>query len=165
MDVDVGFLGIVILIEMAFWIIGFVLLSVLVFLLKLIDNRRIRFGVLLLPAISGYTYLMRGDTPMLLAGMLIAGVPMSVLLPPFVFQKSQKDIPQFRQFFYCDVIISFVAALMPFFFVFSGISMVPIIFWHTPLSNFIVYVCAVALYSLLAAFLYQGIAAIKTRDE
>jgi len=156
MDVVEGFLGLIILFDVVLFTAGFVVLFLLFVFLKTMNNRWIRFGVLSLPAILGFIYAYRADASMLLVfGMLPAGVPTAVLLTPFVFSKSDQTIPQFKQVFLCDVIVSCVAAFIPFFIVFSGISMVPFIYRHTLSSNSIVYVCALALYILLAACIYR----------
>jgi hypothetical protein len=156
MDVVEGFLGLIIIFHVFLFTAGVVVLFLLFVFLKTVNNLWIRFGVISLPAILGFIYAYRADASMLLVfGMMPAGVPMAVLLTPFVLSKSDQNILHFRQVFLCDVIVSCVAAFIPFFIVFSGISMVPFIYRHTQFSNFIVYICALALYILLAACIYR----------
>ncbi len=76
-------------------------------------------------------------------GALFLGTSLAVLVPPFLFPSSY-DLPlSFRRIFRCYVVVAVFGALLPFLVVASGLSMVPVIYWHTPLSNGMIYLCLI----------------------
>ena len=54
-----------------------------------------------------------------------------------------------------DLLVSVTGAFFPYLIVWSGLSMVPAIFWHTPLSNGLIYACMITLNVGLAAGVYR----------
>lgn len=152
-----GFLGMVILFEIVACIMGVVLLSVVYAVLSRTKNRMICIGLPALVMAAGFALLMSIDTPMLLVGALIFAVPVAVIIPPFVFSDWFGEDVRFTRILICDILVSAVGIFLPFFLVWSGLSMVPVLFWHTPLSNGLVYACVVALDVGLAACVYRGL--------
>ena len=106
---------------------------------------------------AGFLLFMQVDAPMLLLGALIFVVPMAVLIPPFVFSDWFGGEVRFTRILICDILVSFVGVFLPFLLVWSGLSMVPAIYWHTPLSSGLVYACVIALDIGLAAGIYRGL--------
>ncbi len=41
----------------------------------------------------------------------------------------------------CYVLVAVMGVLLPFILIASGISMIPFIYWHTPFSNGLIYLC------------------------
>lgn len=154
-----GFLGMVILFEIVAGIMGVVLLSLVYAVLRRTKNRTVRVGLPALVMAAGFLLLMRLDAPMLLVGALIFVVPVAVLIPPFVFSDwFGGDVKlKFTRILICYLLVALVGVFLPFLLVSSGLSMVPAIFWHTPLSNALVYVCVIALDVGLAAGIYRGL--------
>ncbi|WFN33848.1 hypothetical protein L1S32_08330 [Methanogenium sp. S4BF] len=157
MDVVDGFLFLVILLEIIACLMGVVLLSFVYAVLSRTKNRMIRFGLPALVMAAGFVLFMPGDAPMLLVGALISVVPMAVLIPPFVFSGWFGEGVRFTRILICGILVSVIGAFLPFFLVWSGLSMVPAIYWHTPLSNGLVYLCVIALDVGLAAMVYRGL--------
>jgi len=152
-----GFLGLVILFVIIAGILGVVLLSLVYAILSRTNNRMIRIGLTAVVMGAGFLLLMPLDAPMLLVGALVFVVPMAVLIPPFVdFPRSGDDV-RFTRVLTCDILVSAVGASLPFLLVLSGLSMVPALYWHTPLSNGAVYACVIALDILLATLIYHGL--------
>ncbi|MDE4908149.1 hypothetical protein L0665_05945 [Methanogenium marinum] len=152
-----GFLFMVILFEIVAGIMGVVLLSIVYAVLSRTENRIIRLGLPALVMAAGFVLFMPIDVPMLLVGALIFVVPMAVLIFPFVFSHWFGEDVRFTRILICDILVSVVGVFLPHLLVWSGLSMVPAIYWHTPLSNGIVYACVIALDIGLAAIIYRGL--------
>jgi hypothetical protein len=161
MDVAEGFLYIVIILEIIACFMGAVLLGIIYAILTRMKDRFLRLGILVLAAALGFVVLMGIDAPMLLTGALIFVVPVSVLVPPFVFPGRTGVPPGFGRILLCYVVVSVIGIFLPFLLVMSGLSMVPEIFWHTPLSNGMIYACVTALDTGLASLMYRVIATRK----
>jgi hypothetical protein len=74
---------------------------------------------------------------------LFIGTPLAVLVPPFLFPSSY-DLPlSFRRILRVYGVMWVIGAILPFLFVASGLSMVPVLYWHTPLSNGMIYLCLI----------------------
>lgn len=155
MDVVDGFLFLVILLQIIAFLIGVVLLSVVYAVISRTKNRMVH---LLLPPLvmgAGFLFLMPNDAPMLLVGALIFVVPMAVLIPPFVFSNRFGEKIRFTRILICDLMVSVVGVFLPYLLVSSRLSMIPAIFWHTPLSNGLIYGGLIALNVGLATGFYQ----------
>ncbi|WP_298665520.1 hypothetical protein [uncultured Methanofollis sp.] len=155
MDIVEGFLFLVILFELVACLIGLVLLGCVHTLLTRTGDRLHRLGILVLVTVVGFTLLMQTDAPTLLIGALAFGVPVAVLVPPFVVSNRSGETPGFRRVLACNIQVSVVGFFFPFLLVSSGLSMVPAIYWHTPLSNGVIYACVMALNIGLATLLYR----------
>ncbi|WP_342678594.1 hypothetical protein [Methanofollis sp. UBA420] len=155
MDVVEGFLFLVILFEVVACLIGLVLLGCFYTILAKTGDRLHHLGILILLAVLGFALLMQTDAPTLLIGALAFGVPVAVLVPPFVVSGRSGETPGFRRVLVCDILVSVVGIFFPFLLVSSGLSMVPAIYWHTPLSNGVVYACVMAVNVGLATLLYR----------
>ena len=155
MDVVDGFLFLVITLQIFAGIVGIVLLALVYAVISRTKNRTIRLVLPTLVMVAGFLFLMPNDAPMLLVGALVFVVPMAVLIPPFVFSHWFGDDVRFTRILICDLLVSAIGVCLPHLFVWSGLSMVPAIFWYTPLSNGIIYACVIALNVGLAAGVYQ----------
>ena len=147
-----GFLGMVILFEIIAGIMGVVLLAVVYAVLSRTKNRIIHIGLPALVMAAGFVLFMPVEVP-----MLLVGVPMAVLIPPFVFSDWFGGDVRFTRILICDILVSAVGVFLPHLLVWSGLSMVQAIYWHTPLSNGLVYACVIALDIGLAAGIYRGL--------
>lgn len=157
MDIVEGFLFLVILFEVVACLIGLVLLGCVHALLTRTGDRLHRLGILVLVAVLGFALLMQTDAPTLLIGALAFGVPVTVLAPPFVFSGRSSETPGFRRVLACGILVSAAGIVLPFLFVSSGLSMVPAIYWHTPLSNGVIYAGVMALDIGLAMLMYRAL--------
>ncbi len=152
-----GFLFMVVLFEIVACLMGVVLLSFGFAIISRTKNRMIRLVLPALVMAAGFVLFMPIDAPMLLVGALIFVVPMAVLIPPFVFSHWFGEDVRFSRILICDILVSVVGICLPYLLVWSGLSMVPEMYWHTPLSNGAVYACAIALDIGLAAIIYRGL--------
>ncbi|WP_067049155.1 hypothetical protein [Methanofollis ethanolicus] len=155
MDVVEGFFFLVILFEVVACVIGLVLLGCVHALLTRTGDRLHRLGILILLAVLGFALLMQTDAPTLLIGTLAFGVPVAVLIPPFVVSGRSGETPGFRRVLACGILVSVVGIFFPILLVSSGLSMVPAIYWHTPLSNAVIYACVMAVNVGLAELAYR----------
>jgi hypothetical protein len=155
-----GLLGIVVLLEI--FLIGVVILWFVYLVLGKIENRTLRLIILVLAMAISFFRIAGADASMLLAGTLVYGLPIAILVPPFVFPDRTREPITFRRIVICDFLVSAVGAFLPFFLVMSGLSMVPFIFWHTPYSNGVIYICAMLFDMGFAALIYH---VMKEQDE
>ncbi len=150
-----GFLGIVIMIELTAGLIGCAIVSIGYFILEKINNRPFRLAVLLAGMAVSMMYVGRGDAPMMLTLSLAFGIPLAVLVPPLCFPERIGGCPGIYGVLKCYAIIWVAGAILPFLFVVSGLSMVPFIYWHTPFSNAVVFVCLMFWNVVLATVVYR----------
>ncbi|WOF17267.1 hypothetical protein F1737_11555 [Methanoplanus sp. FWC-SCC4] len=166
-----GFIFIVIFMGVVACLIGAVVLAITYAVLKRIKNPVLRTGIIILVLIFGFLRLMPLDAPTLLTAALMFTVPVAVLVPPFIlpglfkgrfsgrFSGSSQQIadnePRFSRLLLCHIIVSAAGFFLPFILVKSGLSMMPEIYWHTPLSNGIVYAGAFILDVALAGIFFR----------
>lgn len=154
-----GFLFMVILFGIIACLIGAVVLCIAYATLKRTKIPIIRTGIITLILVFGFLRLMPLDAPMLLLGALASVVPMAVLVHPFVFPDlfpgRTNDTPRFARILLCYILVSAVGFFLPFIIVASGLSMMPEIYWHTPLSNGAVYACVIIFDVGLAEIFYR----------
>ena len=79
---------------------------------------------------------------------------MAVLIPPFLLPDFTGPRTGIKRIVICDLVVSLVAVGFSIYFVQSGLVMIPAIYWHTPLSNFMVYAGLIAGDFLLAMGVY-----------
>lgn len=146
-------------------VFGTLELAVICSLLKRTTRRSIRLGV---PAVllgAGFLLLMRLDAPLVIFGSIVLVAPAAALLPTLVIPGPGDPGPDRILVNYITVAV-FNAGLL-FVFMLSGLSMDPGIFWHTPLSNAIIFACVLLLDTLFALLVYrimQGIRPVIPAD-
>lgn len=144
-----------ILFEVVAFFIGAVLLGVMYFIFMKMENRILRLILILLVMVFGFIRFMTADAPMLLLFAMAFAVPAAVLVPPFILNKKEQGKIAFGRIFICYIAVSVFEGLLPFILVASGLSMVPFIYWHTPVSNAAVLAVATALDICLAAAIFR----------
>lgn len=168
MDVVEGFLFLLIIFEFIAIFIGGLLLLFVYAILSCIKNRNLRLAVIVLVVALFFIWFTGIDASMLLLLSLGFAVPMAVLIPPFVFPRQEEEKTGLDQILICFVIVSAVGIFLPFITVFTGLSMIPFIYWHTPLSNGVVLFAAMILYTSLAFVIYRALNRnniVSTGDE
>lgn len=158
-----GFLGIVIMIELAAGLIGCAIVSIGYFILEKTKSRLFRLAVLLAGMAVSMMYVGRGDAPMMLTLSLAFGIPLAVLVPPLCFPGRIGGSPGLYDVLKCYAIVWVAGAILPFLFIVSGLSMVPFIYWHTPFSNAMVFVCLMFWNIVLATVVYRVFDCMKHR--
>ena len=151
-----GLLGVLIIIEVVLGLIGCCVISIAYAILVKIQSRPIRLTVLISGMAVNLVYFIQIDAPMMLTGALALGIPMAVLVPPLCFPKNIVEPAGLVRILHSYAVIWIVGAILPFLFVVSGLSMVPWVFWHTPLSNGLIYVCLMLGNIGLATVVYRG---------
>jgi hypothetical protein len=164
-----GFLGIIILLDITFFLAGICLLTGMYLVLARISCRPAQIALPFIVMTGGYLAFMNADAPMLLATTLAAGIPAAVMLMAmFVYQKRQ-GLPSYKHILISNTLVSLAGAFLPFLLVWSGLSMKPAIFWHTPFTNGILYGFAMALFLVVAGLVIcimsRSDKASKTVDE
>jgi hypothetical protein len=105
--------------------------------------------------VLGWIYAMRGDAAMMLVMALFFGVPIAVLAPLAIRPFREENIASLSHIATCYLIVCAVSALYPYALVISGISMMPFIFWHNPISNGLVFGVAMLADIGIAAILFR----------
>lgn len=150
-----GFLFIVILLEGVAIFIGAALLFILFIILRKIEYRILRFLIIFLVVLLGFIRIIEAGAPMILTFALAFGVPMAVLIPPFVLSEEKWRTISESVILTCYIAVSIIGALFPYILVASRLSMNPFIYWHTSLSNGIVLLAAMVIYISLALLVYR----------
>lgn len=125
-------------------VIGALSLTAGYFLLRHIGNPLICLIILLTGMVINWVYAMRGDAAMMIAASILLGIPMAVLVPQYVFPSGYKLITRYSRVLLCYSLVWVLGGILPFILVISGLSMSPFIFWHTPFSNGLIYICLMA---------------------
>ncbi|HHV23464.1 MAG: hypothetical protein PHG79_02555 [Methanosarcina sp.] len=149
-----GFLYIIIFISFFMFLVGCTTLTFVYFLLPQIKNKLV---IILGGIVLNFALFMGGDINWLIIGTVCFAVPMTVLAPLVLIPTCLKKIPSFSRVFICYLIISVLYMILPFILIETEISMIPFLFFATPLSNGLVYICliigcfglAVAFYKLI----------------
>ena len=154
MDASVESLCILFLIDAFFIFAGVVVLSVVREILRWIPSRLLRAGIILGILAVGFLYLSRADTPTLLTGALAFVPPMAALVPLYLVDRGTGNDPGYSRIILCDLLVSAAGAVLLFFFDRSGLTMMPVVYWHTPVSNGMFYILAFLLCLAGAALVY-----------
>lgn len=155
-----GFLYIIIFISFFIFLTGCVTLSFAYIILRQVKNKLFSVAIIFAGIAFNFALFMNGDVPWLIIGALCFAIPMTVLAPLILIPDHLKIVPNFTQILICYSIISVLDIILPFILVGTGISMIPFLYWATPLSNGLVYTCliigcfglAVAVYQLINKF-------------
>jgi hypothetical protein len=98
---------------------------------------------------------MRFDALLLIFGSLLLVAPIAVLIPTLVIPSLIDPESGLDRILICYILVSIFGAVLLFAFSLSGLSMVPEVFWHTPLSNAIIFTGLIILDTLFAFFIYR----------
>ena len=157
MSNEEGFLYIIIFINFFMLLVGCTTLALAYIILPQVKNKLFSVAIILAGIILNFVLFMNGGISWLITGAICFAVPMTVLVPLIIIPKHLKKILNFSQVFICYLFISILYMILPFILIETEISMIPFLYWATPLSNGLVYVClmigcfglAVAVYRLI----------------
>jgi hypothetical protein len=68
-----------------------------------------------------FIIFMQMDASLLIAGALLLGVPMAVLVPPFCFPSRIGGMVNLSRVLLCYILVGVLGAVLPFLFVVSGV--------------------------------------------
>jgi hypothetical protein len=142
-------------------VFGSIELTVIWSLMKKTTSRIIHQAIpaVLLPA--GFLLLMRFDASLLIFGSVLLVAPMAALIPPLVIPDLTDAESGLDDILICYIFVSIFTAILLFAFSWSGVSMVPEVYGHTPLSNVAVFAGVVILDTLCAFFIYPITKAVR----
>ena len=155
MDVADGFLYLIIIFEIIGGLVGFGILSIVHAILRWTRNRSINLAILGVGMVLIGVNLTRAEAPGVLVMSLFFSLPLAVLVPLAIPPIRDEAIVSLSRIIPCYVVVWAVGAALPFVLVGSGLSNIPFIFWHTPLSNTLVYALVMLTYIVLAAAVYR----------
>ncbi|WP_156158802.1 hypothetical protein [Methanosarcina siciliae] len=125
-------------------------------ILRQVKNKPFHEAITLAGIVLNFALLMNtNDISWLIMGTLFFAVPMIVLAPPVLISGRLKAIPSFSRILMCYTIIVVLDIVLPFILIITEISMTPFIYWNTPLSNGLVYICLIMGYFGIATVIYQ----------
>lgn len=150
-----GLSGLVLLLEIFAFIVGFIILCILYVILTKIEGRILRLGILLFAMVIGFSQLVNvDDAPMFLMGMLMFGIPLAVLVPPFVSGTLPNESVSFNRVVVCDILVSIIGIFLPHLLTISGLTDAPSVYWHSPFNNGVIYAGVTALYIGISMAIY-----------
>jgi hypothetical protein len=134
---------------------GSIEITVIYSILKRTTNRVIHVGIPAILLLLGFILLMRFDASLLIFGSLLFVAPMAALIPPLVIPGLIDPETGLDRILICNIFVSIFGAGLLIAFALSGLSMVPEVFWHTPLSNAIIFAGVIILDTLFAFLIYR----------
>ncbi|AAM06505.1 hypothetical protein [Methanosarcina acetivorans] len=151
-----GFLYIILFISFFIILAGYTTLTITYTILRQVKNK-LSYGAIILAGIVLNFALLKNtnDVSWLIIETLFFAVPMVVLAPPALIPDRLKAIPSFPRILICYTIIAVLDIILPFILIITEISMIPFIYWNTPLSNGLVYICLIIGYFGIATIIYQ----------
>lgn len=151
-----GFLYIIIFISFFIIMAGYITLTITYTILRQVKNKLFHEAIILAGIVLNFALLMNtNDISWLIIGTLFFAVPMIVLAPPVLIPDRLKVIPSLPRILICYTIIAVLDIILPFILIISEISMIPFLYWNTPLSNGLVYICLIICYLGIATVIYQ----------
>jgi hypothetical protein len=144
-------------------VIGALSLTAGYYLLRHIGDPLISVIILITGMVINWVYAMQVDAPMMIAASILLGIPLAVLVPLYVFPSAYHLMTRFSRVLICYSLIGILGAILPFIFIISELSMSPFFFWHTPLSNGLVYFCLMAGVIGLATLIYGIMNYLETK--
>jgi len=142
-------------------VFGSIELTVIYNLMKRTTNRIIHQAIPPVMLLVGFLLLMRFDTSLLISGSLLLVAPMAALIPPLIIPSLIDPESGLDRILICYIFVSIFTVVLLFAFSWSGLSMVPEVYWHTPLSNAAVFAGVVILDTLFAFFTYRIMKAVR----
>lgn len=139
------------------FLVGCTTLALAYVILLQVKNKLLSAAIILAGILLNFALFMDGEISWLIAGAICFAVPMTVLIPLVLVPEHLKKIPDFPRVFICYLFIFILYMILPFILIETEISMIPFLYWATPLSNGLVYIClmigcfglAVAVYRLI----------------
>ena len=163
---DSGPLWLPMLTIMAFIVVmGTALLALIWLVSTRTTNRFLRTAAPVAVMLLGILWLKDVDAGDIVAASVLFVAPMAALVPPFLFPSFTGPRTGIKRIVACDLVVSILAVGFSIYFVQSGLSMVPWIYWHSPFSNGVVYLCLVVGYVLIAAGVYAGMRRVGVLGE
>ncbi|WP_440947519.1 hypothetical protein ACSAZL_04395 [Methanosarcina sp. T3] len=151
-----GFLYIIIFISFFITLAGCVTLTITYTILRQVKNKLFHEAIILAGIVLNFAILMNtNDISWLIIGTLFFAIPMIVLAPSVLIPDRLQAIPSFSRILICYTIIAVLDIILPFILIVTEISMISFIYWHTPLSNGLVYICLIIGYFGIATVIYQ----------
>jgi hypothetical protein len=144
-------------------VIGALSLTAGYYVLRYIGNPLICLTILITGMVINWVYAMRGDAAMMIAASILLGIPMAVLVPQYVFPSDYKLKTGFSGVLICYSLVWVLGGILPFILVISGLSMSPFIFWHTPFSNGLIYICLMAGIIVIATLIFWILNYLETK--
>ena len=137
--------------------LGCCVLAIAHIILAQIQSRPSRLVFLLIAMAVGMVFLVQLDTLMMMDAALAFSVPFAVLVPSLCFSQYIGGQPGMWRILHCYITIYILGIIVSFIFYGTGLAMIPWIFWHTPLSNGLIYVCMILGYTGLAFVVFRVI--------
>jgi hypothetical protein len=135
-------------------VFGSLEIAAIYYFLKRTKNRILRFGIPVLVLLPGYFLVMGMDaSTMIFLSIFFVG-PMAALIPPLAVNDLTDPKSTLDRILICYIVIAVFEAVLLFAFSWSGLEMVHEVYWHTPLSNAVVFAGVLILDILVAFFLY-----------
>lgn len=150
-----GFLVVFIVATFFFGMFGSCVLTLAHLILARIQSPPGRLVFLMAVMAAGMVFLVRFDTLMMMDIALAISVPFAVLVSPLCFPQYIGGPPGMWRILQCYLVIYIVGTIVPLLMYGTEISMVPWIFWHTPLSNGFIYVFMMLGYTGLAIVVFR----------
>jgi len=137
-------------------VMGMALLALFYLISTKTSNKRLCAAMPAFVMLAGFLWLKDVDASDIVAASVLFVAPMAALLVPFLFPEFTGPRTGANRIAACGLIVSLVAVGFTFFFMMSGLAMVPWIYWHTPVSNGLVYGGLVLGYTAVAAGIYAA---------
>ena len=142
-------------------VFGSLEIAAISYFLKRTKNRFLQMGIPALVLLPGYLLLMRMDAQTMIFLSIFFVGPMAALIPSLVIPDLVKGESALDHILICYIVVAVFGAVLLFAFSWSGLSMAPEVYWHTPLSNALVFTGVVILDILVAVFMYGMIKAYR----
>lgn len=150
-----GFLAVFIAATVFVGLLGCCVLTIAHIILARIQNRSSRLVFLLIAMAVGMVFLVQLDTLMMMDVALAFSVPFAVLIPSLCLPQYIGGLPGMWRILQCYLVIYIVGIIVPILFYGTGLAMIPWIFWHTPISNGLIYICLMLGYTGLAFVVFR----------
>lgn len=155
MEVIENFLFLAIIFEFVACFVGVILLLFIYSILKAVENRIFRIAIIAIVILVGLMLLIQIPASIFLFSIPAFGVPMAVLIPPFLVPGRENETISPWRIIFCYILVSIVALILPFILALSGFFTIPYIFLNTPFANAFVFACVMIIYTGLAAVIYH----------
>jgi hypothetical protein len=150
-----GFLYIIIFISFFMLLLGCTTLTFAYIILPQVKKKLFSISIILAGIVLNFTLFMNNGVSWLIIGAICFAVPVTILSPLILTPNHLKITPSYSQVLICYLIISILCLILPFILIETEIAMIPFLYWATPLSNGLVYICLIIGCFVLAVFIYK----------